>query len=176
MAETNSPIPWNTAVWTFSDATGTPLTYTFILDGGSVTVDEGKRGTAWLEDNTGLRIGVADAGPTKYAQVKFAGKLRDVSKHATDVSLYDVLAQSGVVGSTWVSTFDTVSGARKRFNLIATIPDRVLPSGTVKGGVWTWPDCDAMDGWAIAGSRDGGFVASFTMESTDMAATITRNA
>lgn len=175
MAETNNPIPWNTATWVLSDATGTPLTYTFVIEGGTVDVTEGRTEDVWMTDNAGLRIGVAPGAPTRFAQIKFKGKLRDAGKHASDVSLADVVNQTGVVSSTWVSTFDTQSSARKRFNLTATIPDRTLPSGTVKGGVCVWEDVDVMDGFSLSASISGGFIVDMTWESVKMAGTWTRN-
>ena len=174
MAESNNPLSFVGTTFVMSDATGTPLTYTFIMEGGSLDIDEGKTADVFMNDNDGTRMGVTSGAPTKFATVGLTGKIRDVSKHATDVSWMDVVNQTGVVGSTWVSTADTVSGKRKRFNLTITVPDRVLPSGTVKGGTWLFEDVDVTEGVKYTLSRDGGWVGTCTIESMKMAGTWTR--
>lgn len=154
----------------FKDGTGTPLTYTVKLTEGTLTIIDGEYEHSVAEEMSGEVISGGaprQAGIRSRCGVTFSGKVFDVGEHATDVTLLDVLNLAGVVGSTWISTTNTVEASMKTLDLEIVVSDRTYAGPTViKGGTFTFDDCRKEGNATIDITPGGWVVTGLTMRST----------
>jgi hypothetical protein len=187
MAETKLSLSIADVVLTFADDTGTPLTYApnFMDGGGTISWTEHYAEPVESTDQNGNALSKRDGARSGRSEVTLTNcTVRDLGKHATDVTLMDILLQTGVVGSTWVSVSGTGAdgataipeldaGERKRFHLIAVVANRGA-SGAIKGHTVQWDSVDAVPGWSVEWTNGTCKINSLTLRSTQMSPFKTR--
>lgn len=102
MAEGTVPYTTRNATLTIEDGTETPLTYTVALEDGDFSVDSPQE-TIIPEMDRGVLTGQVRLGEDQPITGSFTAYVRDMA-NATDITLWDIVNNSGVFASTWVST------------------------------------------------------------------------
>lgn len=163
---------------------GTRLFYEPNLETGEVSWTNHHPAPVMLRDQNGKVIAVRDGSEEELSTLTLSNAtLFDVGKHGTDVTLSDIVSQTGVVGSTWVTASGTGadgstvipatnSGERKRFRAVIVVKNRA--GSAIKGGTYVWDSVDVEPGAVYNVDRGGWRIASLTFASTQQAPFMTR--
>lgn len=169
-----------TAIQFFDYTSPSALTYSPNIETGEISWTEHFAEPVELQDQNGAALSHRNGPLTGRSEITLSNvTLFDVGRHTSDVTLWDILRQTGVVSSTWVSASGTGAdgsrvipaldeGERKRFGFKITAANRGA-SGAVKGGTWTWDDVDVAPGYQISWVRGGCRIQSLTLRSSQMA-------
>lgn len=145
---------------------------------GTVTITPGRRAKLFPTNANGDKYGAPRHGQTEeYASISIEFEIFHIGDNNTDENLVDALRwlegedMTGTPFASWVSTTDTVSGECKTGDLAVTFASLTVPSGTIKGGTYTYGDviCAARSYSAQAG---GLITGSCTFEGTPTYPTI----
>lgn len=157
MAETRIPLSVKDCTLTIADYSGTPKTYVPVIMSGTITWSTHHPEAVETTDQNGAALGIRDGAQSGRSEVTLSDVvIWDVGEHATDVTIMDIVTQTGVVASSWTTASGTGADGsrvipsveateRKRFKLTIVVANRGA-SGTVKGGTYTWDDVDVVPG------------------------------
>ena len=140
MAETRSVIMPGDATITFYDGSGTPKTYSIVVQNGGFTLMDGEYDHVFPNDANGVPLsgGIPrQSGVRGLCGFKFSGTVWDAGDNSTDATLADVFRWDGYVGSNWTSTTSSPDSTIKTIGAKVVWADR----GSVKGATWDYPHC-----------------------------------
>ena len=149
MAETtNFPVMRGT-VLRISDATGTPVTYDFILTEGTVEISNAGFEEHRMTNTDGDLLDIVKKGrQTGESTITISAKVFDPGDNSTEAVMVDVFAGTGYFGSTWATTGDSNSDF-KQFTAALIIP----ASGG--GKTYTMTKAHAKAGVTLSMAPDG---------------------
>lgn len=102
MAEGTVPYTTRNATLTIKDGTGTPLDYEVALEDGDFSCDIPQENII-AEMDRGVLTGQVRLGDDQPITGSFTALVKDIA-NATDITLWDIVNNSGVFAATWVST------------------------------------------------------------------------
>ena len=175
MAETTCPLILRGASLVFTDASGTPKTYTVLLD-GSVSFTNGGHEIVRGRDTNGDFYGIPRQGQQAgVSTMELSGvRIYGAGSSTTEAALIDFIMGNGPAVSGWLGT-GNITTERKPWNVTLNVPDvTVSPATTVKGAIYSLIDCLVQPGAQLSPQLDG-FRATATFESPEPYITITIN-
>lgn len=163
-----------TTIQWFDYTSPTALTYSPVAEGGFEWTEFAPEQVE-MNDQNGAPLAYRDGAETGRSVITLTNlRVWDPGNNGSDVTLLDVLRQTGAVAS-WVGASGTGSGGRtipttapgerKRFGFRITTQGR---GGSLYGGTYTWDDVDSPPPETIKWDRGGVIIPSLKITSSQM--------
>lgn len=173
MAETRSHIMPGDATITIQDASGTPKTYSVVVQNGGFSPIDGEYEHVFPVDAGGVPLsgGIPrQSGVRSLCGFKFSGTVWDAGDNSSDANLADIVRWDGYVGASWTSTTSSPDSTIKTVDVKVVWADR----GAVKGATWLYPNCRIESAFEPTAGPDGLKVDITFRSLTAVKPTITR--